>query len=93
MVGSAEFSGTVLGIRSRANTSAQRSAVARYTHAYRIDYSNIISPLRRPGPSGLADFAITVETYAYTAFSPLRNAYRACRSVWVHNTRAAPSYY
>jgi hypothetical protein len=61
MVGSAEFSGAVLGIRSRASTSAQRSAVALCTQAYRIDHLNIIPPLRRPGPPGLADFAITVE--------------------------------
>ena len=61
MVGSAEFSGVMLGIRSRTNTSAQRSAVIFYTHAYRINYPNIIFPLRRPGPPGLADFAIIVE--------------------------------
>jgi hypothetical protein len=40
MVGSAEFFGAVLGIRSRASTSAQRSAVALCTHAYRIDHPN-----------------------------------------------------
>ena len=39
----------------------QRSVIALYTHAYRIDYPNIISPFRRPSLSGLADFAITVE--------------------------------
>jgi hypothetical protein len=39
----------------------QRSAVALYAHAYRIDHSNIISPFRRPGLPGLADFAISVK--------------------------------
>jgi hypothetical protein len=39
----------------------QRNAVALYAHAYRIDHFNIIFPFRRPGLSGLADFAITVE--------------------------------
>jgi hypothetical protein len=68
MVGSAEFSGAVLGIRSRASTSAQRSAVALCTHAYRIDHLNIIPPLRRPGPPGLADFAIIIE-YTLIQFS------------------------
>jgi hypothetical protein len=39
----------------------QRNAVTLYTHAYRINYPNIISPLRRPDSPGLADFAITIE--------------------------------
>jgi hypothetical protein len=39
----------------------QRSAITFYAHAYRIDYPNIIFPLRRPNLSGLADFAITIE--------------------------------
>jgi hypothetical protein len=40
MIRSAEFSGAVLGNRSRASTSAQRSAAALCTHAYRIDHPN-----------------------------------------------------
>jgi hypothetical protein len=60
MVWSAEFSGAVLGIRLRV-LARQRYAVALYTHAYRIDHSNIISPFRRPGFPGLADFAIIIE--------------------------------
>jgi hypothetical protein len=39
----------------------QRYAVALCTHAYRINHPNIISPLRRPGLSGLADFVIIIE--------------------------------
>jgi hypothetical protein len=44
----------------------QRSAVALYAHAYRMNYPNIISPLRRPGLSGLADFADFAITIEYT---------------------------
>jgi hypothetical protein len=39
----------------------QRSAIALYAHAYRINHFNIIFPLRRPGPLGLADFAIIIK--------------------------------
>src|ERR1700730_6276853 len=61
MIGFAKFSGAILRIRSRASTSAQRSAVTLYTYAYRINYLNIIFPFRRPGPPGLADFAIIIK--------------------------------
>jgi hypothetical protein len=44
----------------------QRCAVALYAHAYRMDYPNIIPPLRRPGPPGLADFANFAITVKYT---------------------------
>ena len=39
----------------------QRSAVALYTHAYRINHPNIIFPFRRPNFPGLADFALIVK--------------------------------
>jgi hypothetical protein len=61
MVRSVEFFGAVLGIKSRASTLAQRSAVMLYTHAYRINHLNIIPLFGRPGLSGLANFAIIIK--------------------------------
>jgi hypothetical protein len=61
MVRSVEFFGAVLGIKSHASTLAQRNAVMLYTHAYRINHLNIIFPFRRPGLSGLANFAIIIK--------------------------------
>jgi hypothetical protein len=44
----------------------QRCAIALCTHAYRMNYLNIIFPLRRPGLSGLADFADFAIIIEYT---------------------------
>jgi hypothetical protein len=44
----------------------QRYAVTLYAHAYRMDYLNIISLLRRPGSPGLADFADFAIIIKYT---------------------------